>query len=92
VGNSLIFHSLTVHEALPNVTADRMRVSLDNRYQTLKNPITEQMLVPHLSIDGEPSWDEIYADWESEELQYYGKKLDMTVVLWDTGFGEKGFA
>jgi hypothetical protein len=92
VGDSLIFHSLTVHEALPNVTADRMRVSLDNRYQALENPIAEQMLLPHLSIDGEPGWDEIYADWESEELQYYWKKLDITVIPQDTSFGEKGFA
>ena len=92
IGDSLIFHSLTVHEALPNVTADRIRISLDNRYQAKEHPIAEQMLLPHLALDGKPGWDEIYADWESEQLQYYWQKLDMTVVPRDTSFGEKGFA
>ena len=38
MGDALIFHSLTLHQALPNVTDDRLRVSLDNRYQALVFP------------------------------------------------------
>ena len=33
VGDFLVFHSYTVHKALPNLTIDRMRLSTDNRYQ-----------------------------------------------------------
>ena len=32
-GDVIIFSSLTVHRALPNVTADRLRVSVDYRYR-----------------------------------------------------------
>ena len=54
VGDSLIFPSLTVHQALPNVTEDRMRVSLDNRYQAFGRPIAEfqglQWMLADMSI------------------------------------------
>lgn len=33
VGDCLVFHSHTVHGALPNLTHDRLRFSIDNRYQ-----------------------------------------------------------
>ena len=32
-GDVLIFHSHTVHKAMPNLTKDRLRLSTDNRYQ-----------------------------------------------------------
>lgn len=92
VGDSLIFHSLTIHEALPNVTPDRMRISLDNRYQAIGLPVAEQMLVPHLALDGRPSWDDIYAGWASKDLQYFWRDFDFDVVPRDTSYGEKGFA
>ena len=33
IGDCLVFHSHTVHGALPNLTPDRLRLSMDNRYQ-----------------------------------------------------------
>ena len=33
IGDCLVFHSYTVHGALPNLTPDRLRLSMDNRYQ-----------------------------------------------------------
>lgn len=32
-GDCVIFHSHTVHAAMPNLTADTLRLSIDNRYQ-----------------------------------------------------------
>jgi len=32
-GDALLFHSHTIHKALPNLTPDRLRLSTDNRYQ-----------------------------------------------------------
>jgi hypothetical protein len=32
-GDCVIFHSHTVHAAMPNVSGDRLRLSVDNRYQ-----------------------------------------------------------
>ena len=79
-GDTLIFNSLLAHRALPNETADRMRVSLDNRYQSVHIPIAEQMLTPHLSGVAPLSWDEVYADWKSDELQYYWQAFDLDVM------------
>jgi hypothetical protein len=46
-GDVLIFHSLTMHQALPNRTNDQVRVSLDNRYQRAGDEIDPGALKPH---------------------------------------------
>ena len=38
VGDALFFHSHAVHKALPNQTSDRIRLSVDYRYQGPRNP------------------------------------------------------
>ena len=43
-GDVLMFHCLTVHRALNNVTADRLRVSVDYRYQPSSHPGAEDVL------------------------------------------------
>lgn len=48
-GDALIFHSLTVHKAIDNRTEDRMRLSMDFRYQLKKDPINPDSMKPHLS-------------------------------------------
>lgn len=80
IGDTLIFDSLLAHRALPNLTEDRLRVSLDNRYQSAHIPIAEQMLTPHLSGIGPLTWDEVYADWKSDDLNYYWKAHDLEVM------------
>ncbi len=92
MGDALIFHSLTLHQALPNVTEDRLRVSLDNRYQALDVPIAEQMLAPHLSAHSALTWEQVYEGWKSTDLQYYWEKLDLEVAPRDGSYSEKGFA
>lgn len=79
-GDVLIFHSLTVHRALPNRSADHMRVSVDYRYQNARHPVTENSLQPHF---GRLTWDQIYAGWQSREHQYYWRALDLTVVPYE---------
>ena len=46
-GDAVIFHSLTMHQALPNRTTDEVRVSLDNRYQRAGDDIDPGALLPH---------------------------------------------
>ena len=92
MGDSLIFPALTVHKALPNYTEDRLRVSLDNRYQAIGDPIAEHMLQPHLSLNIKFTWEEVYATWQSDDLKYYWKQYDNPVVPRDTSYAEKGFA
>lgn len=93
-GDSLIFPALTVHKALPNVTEDRLRVSLDNRYQAIGDTIGEHMLHPHLNIFNQLTWEEVYRDWpeESEDLQYYWKSIDNPVHPRDMSYIEQGIA
>ncbi len=91
VGDTLIFPALTIHKALPNLTEDRLRVSLDNRYQAVDDPIAEHMLEPHLNIFNSLTWEHVYKNWESDELQYYWKKHDLTILPRDFSYGNKGF-
>ena len=91
IGDTLIFPALTMHKALPNLTEDRLRVSLDNRYQRVGDPIAEHMLNPHLSSMSPLSWDEVYADWDSDEFQYYWKKFDTPVLPKITEYLDKAF-
>lgn len=90
-GDTLIFPALTIHKALPNLTEDRLRVSLDNRYQRVSDPIAEHMLNPHLSSMSPLPWDEVYRDWDNTELQYYWKQYDNPVLPKITEYMDKAF-
>ena len=90
-GDTLIFPALTVHKALPNVTEDRLRVSLDNRYQRVGDPIAEHMLNPHLSGMSPLSWADVYASWSSDEFQYYWKEHNIPVLPKITTYLEQAF-
>lgn len=91
VGDTLIFPALTIHMALPNKTEDRIRVSLDNRYQAVDDPIAEHMLEPHLSNFSSFSWEQVYRDWDSDELKYYWKREGIKVVARDLSYTNGGF-
>jgi ectoine hydroxylase-related dioxygenase (phytanoyl-CoA dioxygenase family) len=91
IGDTLIFPALTIHKALPNLTEDRLRVSLDNRYQRVGDPIAEHMLNPHLSSVSPLSWDDVYAGWDSDEFQYYWKKFDTPVLPKITEYLDQAF-
>jgi ectoine hydroxylase-related dioxygenase (phytanoyl-CoA dioxygenase family) len=83
-GDVLLFHSMLIHQALPNLTPDRMRVSVDFRYQVRSQPIAESNLVaPHT---GQLTWEDVYRGWASTELQYYWKKVDLAVSAYDTSY------
>lgn len=90
-GDALIFPSLTLHKALPNVTEDRLRVSLDNRYQNESDPVAEHMLQPHLSNFSPLSWEEVYTDWTDETLKYYWKDREGPVLGKDSSYQDKAF-
>ncbi|MDQ2731750.1 MAG: phytanoyl-CoA dioxygenase family protein [Armatimonadota bacterium] len=49
-GDTLFFHSFTVHKAMPNLTPDRLRISTDNRYQRPKDEIEPGALQPHYGL------------------------------------------
>lgn len=79
-GDILLFPSLTVHSALENKHPESMRLSVDFRYQLEGEALTEGCLKPHFN---RVSWDEIYRDWKSEDLQYYWQNKDFKIAPWD---------
>ncbi len=84
-GDALIFHSLTVHKGLPNLS-DRLRLSLDNRYQRASEPICERCLQPYAGCG---SWDEISAGWTSPDLPYYWRRQAPKVADYDLRYYEQ---
>ncbi len=79
VGDVLIFHSMTVHRGLPN-KSDKLRQSLDMRYQRASDPVAEVSLSPYA---GTGTWDEIYANWPHNGLKYYWRDVGLQIAPFD---------
>lgn len=62
-GDAIVFHSLTVHGAIPNVS-DRLRLSVDYRYQSARDPIAAPSLLPHFH-PRVPDWPALTGSWPS---------------------------
>jgi len=86
-GDALFFPALTIHQALPNYTEDKLRLSLDNRYMLVGDKVAEHMLKPH--DPSQLTWDDIYPHWQHDDLKYYWKHYENPVVERDLSFGDK---
>lgn len=75
-GDVLLFHSLTVHGALPHASP-KLRLSADYRYQPLRDPVPTAWMVPHYDVGG---WDRMYRGWSRGDLQRYWEHLPITVT------------
>jgi ectoine hydroxylase-related dioxygenase (phytanoyl-CoA dioxygenase family) len=73
-GDLLIFHSLTVHEALPN-RSGQLRISLDCRFQSYLHKVNPAVFV--FPGAGRKSWDTIYSTWQKDDLKYYWRSLPL---------------
>jgi len=73
-GDVLLFHSLTVHAASPNLS-QQLRISLDCRFQDFQRALHPA----NLAFAGESgkSWEKTYAEWRSDDLKYYWKSLPL---------------
>ena len=79
LGDVLLFPALTVHRALDNMSEERLRLSVDFRYQLEGEELTPGCLKPHFEC---LEWDEVYRNWESEDLKYYWRNKNFTEVPW----------
>jgi ectoine hydroxylase-related dioxygenase (phytanoyl-CoA dioxygenase family) len=75
-GDVLIFHSLTAHAGTANVS-DRIRISVDCRFQDSGRPINPATLVFPGPSSNRRTWESIYANWTTDDLKYYWKKLPL---------------
>jgi hypothetical protein len=73
-GDVLIFHSLTVHAASPNLS-NQLRISLDCRFQDYRRCFNPANVV--FAGDSGKSWEKTYAGWRSDDLKYYWKGLPL---------------
>jgi ectoine hydroxylase-related dioxygenase (phytanoyl-CoA dioxygenase family) len=73
-GDVLIFHSLTVHAASPNLS-NQMRLSLDCRFQDAQRTLNPSNLV--FAGESGKSWEKTYANWESDQLKFYWKRIPL---------------
>lgn len=73
-GDVLIFHSLTVHAAAPNVS-QQLRISLDCRFQDYSRALNPAILA--FAGESGKSWEKIYSGWQKNDLKYYWKHLPL---------------
>ena len=72
-GDVLLFNSLCIHSALPNLSQE-IRLSADYRFSGVSKEVAKDSLLPHL---WGLTWEEIYegarakGPWSSERHQYY---------------------
>jgi hypothetical protein len=64
-GDAVLFLSFTVHWAPAN-ESDRVRLSGDYRYQSVREPVVAGSLGPH-GYPAIPGWDDLAAGWSSPE-------------------------
>ncbi len=76
-GDILFFHSHTVHQGLPNLSGNRIRLSVDYRYQRASDPVMDKVLTPH---QGRLTWEEVYKGWKSTAFQYHWQRYELTPV------------
>jgi hypothetical protein len=63
-GDALLFHAFTVHAATPH-QGDRIRLSVDFRYQAATEPLAREWLEPHPHPTEPKGWADVTRDWVS---------------------------
>lgn len=63
VGDLLMFHALTIHSSLVNTT-ERIRLSMDFRFQPISVPIRSGLVMPHM-YPKLPAWSELTEGWST---------------------------
>ena len=76
-GDLVTFPSQVVHKSVPTQRPERIRLSLDYRFQPVSEPVHVSSMEPHMGVIG---WDEIYRDWPEDTYKYYWKKQPLTTT------------
>ena len=85
LGDVLIFHSLNVHRAMPNLSPS-LRQSVDMRFQRASDPVTELSLSPYAGMG---TWEEIYDGWSGDVPQYYWRDGETRIASFDRQYYER---
>ena len=86
-GDVIFFHSMMVHKGVAN-RSNRLRLSIDARFQRIDQPIAPGSLEPHGKEVRD--WEQVYAGWPADnELKYYWRKYRLKVQTFDSSYVEK---
>jgi ectoine hydroxylase-related dioxygenase (phytanoyl-CoA dioxygenase family) len=81
LGDVVFFHSRTVHSGGGNFRPDRLRASLECRYQPISHPVRSDVMEPHWKQLGLLTWEELYRTWPKDDpLRYYWRDLPLKFV------------
>ena len=86
MGDVLTFPCHTIHKALKCQYKDRIRLSLDVRYQPRDEVVEYKSLLPHCDL----SWEQIYKGWDSDDLKYYWRENNLKISPWDPNLMQPG--
>lgn len=85
MGDVVFFNGWTLHAGNNNYTKNKIRLSLDFRYQNANDPIRDDSICAHWNEVFGMSWEEIYSNWSKDNpYKYYWK--DFKNVTTDTEF------
>ena len=73
-GDVLMFHRLTVHRATANISR-QIRISMDCRFQDCGRALNPAEVVFAGGSTNTRSWASTYANWRSDDLKYYWKRM-----------------
>ncbi len=77
-GDTLMFHSLAIHQGKDIESTNQIRFSTSFRYQAASQPIDENSLKPHM---GSLDWEQVYAKWAADDpLKYYWRRSKLNVL------------
>lgn len=75
-GDVAIFHSLTVHSSTLS-TSNQLRFSVDCRFQSYDEAVSPLEIVFPNQAKGGRTWEDTYASWTRDDLQYYWRNLPL---------------
>ncbi len=84
-GDLLVFHSMTVHKGLPNLSR-RLRQSVDTRYQCADAPVVARSLEPYAGMG---DWEDIYTGWPDDSPRYYWREQTLTFSDFDWSYYDR---
>ncbi|MEM1081631.1 MAG: phytanoyl-CoA dioxygenase family protein [Pseudomonadota bacterium] len=81
-GDVIMFNGLTYHRGAPNRLSGQFRISIDNCIQPIDTDFIPGAFELHRgdfgSFNRGVSWNDIYANWNNEDHQFYWKHLDLS--------------
>ena len=85
-GDVLTFPAYTIHKSLTPTRRERVRLSMDVRFQPASEPIEARSLTNH----SDAPWEEIYAGWDDDDMQYYWREESPKLSPWDDSLLQPG--